>query len=100
VSARAGFTLIELLVVIAILSLMMGLSSMAFLRADSPRGPDLPGQLLALRREAIRAGHPRTRTLRRGDTVYVVTMLADGRAIADPTLHLDPSTGGAADATR
>jgi prepilin-type N-terminal cleavage/methylation domain-containing protein len=100
VSARAGFTLIELLVVIAILSLMMGLSSMAFLRAGASRAPDLPAQLLALRREAVHTGHPLTRALRRRETLYVVTVLPDGRVLADPALHLDPTTGVNADATR
>jgi prepilin-type N-terminal cleavage/methylation domain-containing protein len=93
VTARAGVTLVELLVVLAILAVTSSLASVAFRRADADRGRDADDQVLALRREAIIAGHPITRLVRRDSASYVVTVLADGRVAADNVLGIDPSTG-------
>jgi prepilin-type N-terminal cleavage/methylation domain-containing protein len=90
---RPGVTLVELLVVLAILAVTSSLASVAFRRADTLRGSEAGDQVLALRREAIVAGHAITRVVRRHPTPYVVTALADGRVIADSALDLDPSTG-------
>jgi prepilin-type N-terminal cleavage/methylation domain-containing protein len=90
---RAGITLVELLVVLAILAVTSSLASVAFRRADSTRGLDAGDQVLALRREAIAAGHSITRIVRRDSAAFVVTALADGRVVADSSLGIDPSTG-------
>lgn len=92
-TARAGVTLVELLVVLAILAITSSLASVAFRRADADRGRDAGDQVLVLRREAIIAGHPITRLVRRDSATYVVTALADGRVVADSALGVDPSTG-------
>jgi len=97
---RAGVTLIELLVVIAILAIVTGLSSVALRRAESPRGTDADHDLLTLRRDAIRAGTPLTRVVRRGTALHVVTALADGRMLSDSAMHVDPATGAFHDAAR
>jgi prepilin-type N-terminal cleavage/methylation domain-containing protein len=93
VTARSGVTLVELLVVMAILAVMSALSSVALRRADGARAADVAGQVLALRRDAIAAGRPVTRLVRREGEISAVTALADGRVLADSALRLDPATG-------
>jgi len=90
---RAGTTLVELLVVLAILAVTSSLASVAFRRVSSARDASAGDQVLALRREAIAAGHTITRLVRRDSTSYVVTALADGRVLADSALGVDLSTG-------
>jgi len=90
---RAGVTLVELLVVLAILALMSSLASVAFRSADPARQFDAGDQVLALRREALAAGHSITRVVRRDSASFIVTALADGRLVADSALDIDPSTG-------
>jgi prepilin-type N-terminal cleavage/methylation domain-containing protein len=92
-SARAGVTLVELLVVIAILALTTALSSVALRRSVTPREPDAGDAVRALRREAIGSGKAIMGLVRRDGVAYAVTVLADGRVVADPSLHLDPATG-------
>lgn len=96
---RCGVTLVELLVVLVILSLVTGLTSMVLRRIDAPREDDLEHQLLSVRRDAIRTGTSVTRVLHEGATRHVVTALADGRLLADSSMHIDPSTGIARHAT-
>jgi prepilin-type N-terminal cleavage/methylation domain-containing protein len=88
---RAGVTLVELLVVLAILAVTSSLASVALRRADTERQP--VDDVLALRREAIAEGHAITRVVRLDTTSYVLTVLADGRVVADSALGIDPSTG-------
>jgi len=90
---RSGVTLVELLVVLAILAITTSLASVALRRADSSRDVDANDQVLALRREAIATGHPITRVVRRDSASFIVTVLADGRVVADSALGIDPSTG-------
>jgi prepilin-type N-terminal cleavage/methylation domain-containing protein len=93
VTARTGATLVELLVVLAILAVTSSLASVAFRRAETGHDRDAGDQVLALRREAIAAGRPFTRLVRRDATSFVVTALPDGRVLADSVLRVDPSTG-------
>jgi prepilin-type N-terminal cleavage/methylation domain-containing protein len=93
VSARRGVTLVELIAVMAILALTTTLSSVALRRLDAPRTPDTDEALRALRRQALAAGRPVTSIVRREGTAHLVTVLADGRIIADGALHVDPATG-------
>ncbi len=90
---RAGVTLVELLVVLAILAITSTLASLAFRRADAAHELDAGDKVLALRREAIAAGHSITRVIQRDSASFIVTALADGRVVADATLGIDPSTG-------
>lgn len=92
-SARPGVTLVELLVVIAILAITTTLTSVALRRVDAAQPTDAGDQVLALRRDVITAGRPMTRFVRRDSATYLVTVLADGRVLADSALGLDPSTG-------
>ena len=84
-TARAGTTLVELLVVLTILAVTSSLASVAFRRAGSTHDASTGDQVLALRREAIAAGHAITRIVRHGSTASVVTALADGRVQAVTT---------------
>jgi prepilin-type N-terminal cleavage/methylation domain-containing protein len=93
VRQRTGVTLVELLVVIAIIAVMTTLSSVALRRIDAPASASAADQVLSLRREAIAAGRPITRVLRSDSVLHVVSVLADGRVLADSALRLNPSTG-------
>jgi prepilin-type N-terminal cleavage/methylation domain-containing protein len=99
VSARRGVTLVELLVVIAILGLVAGLSSVALRGMVAPREEGSAGQLLAMRREAIRTGRPHTGVVRAGATLHVVTAYADGRLLSEPALPADYLSESARHAT-
>jgi type II secretory pathway pseudopilin PulG len=85
--------MVELLVVLAIIAIMSSVASVAFRRAELSSSRDSAVEVLAIRREAIAAGHSITRLVRRDSTTFVVTALADGRVVADSALGIDPSTG-------
>ena len=76
-----GFTLIELMVVLLLFGLIIGVSSMAFVRfSTSPTTP--VADLQRARAEAIRSGAPRS--------VHGALFLPDGRAVGP---SVDPLTG-------
>ena len=98
----AGFTLVEVLVVIAILTLVCGVSGLAF---SSLRVPRDSARLLALRTArsaAIRTGRP-VRAVLPDDTggyrspLPAPLFLPDGRAVGPAA---DPLTGAPLDASK
>jgi prepilin-type N-terminal cleavage/methylation domain-containing protein len=93
VTIRAGVTLVELLVVVAILAITSTLTAVALRRIDRSRASDAADHVIALRRDAIAAGHVITRRVRHDDAIHLVTALPDGRVLADSALRLDPLTG-------
>jgi prepilin-type N-terminal cleavage/methylation domain-containing protein len=91
---RRGVTLVELIVVLAILSIVAGVTTLAFRRADlAPRVPVWVSAVAAARRAAIDSDRVVSLTIRVGDSVYAATALPDGSVIADAALGLDRLTG-------
>jgi prepilin-type N-terminal cleavage/methylation domain-containing protein len=91
---RAGVTLVELIVVLAILSVVAGVTTLAFRRADT--GPSVPLWVSAItqaRRVALDSARTVSLTVRVGDSVYAATALPDGSVVADPRLGIDRLTG-------
>jgi prepilin-type N-terminal cleavage/methylation domain-containing protein len=91
---RAGVTLVELIVVLAILSVIAGVTTLAFRRADT--GPGVPSWVSAVgaaRRTAIDSNRSVSLIIRVGNAVYAATALPDGSVIADAPLGIDRLTG-------
>jgi prepilin-type N-terminal cleavage/methylation domain-containing protein len=99
---RAGVTLVELLVVIAILSLIFGVSGLAFASLRVPRESEWIRALRRARAEAIQSGLP-TRTAIPPDSAMnrvllrAPLFLPDGRAVGSGA---DPLTGAPFDAAK
>jgi prepilin-type N-terminal cleavage/methylation domain-containing protein len=91
---RSGVTLVELIVVLAIVSLMAGVTTLAFRRADmTPRVAPWVSAMAAARRTAVDSDRTVSLTVRVGDTVYAATALPDGSVVADVALGIDRVTG-------
>jgi prepilin-type N-terminal cleavage/methylation domain-containing protein len=91
---RAGVTLVELIVVLAILSVIAGVTTLAFRHADpGPSVPSWVSAVAAARRTAIDSGRSVSLTIHVGDAVYAATALPDGSVIADAPLGIDRLTG-------
>jgi|SRR5579862_8518172 len=89
---RNGVTLVELIVVLAILSVMAGVTTLAFRRAD--RGPTVAPWVSAVagaRRTALDSDRSVTITVTVSDTLHAVTAMPDGTVISD--LPVDRLTG-------
>jgi type II secretory pathway pseudopilin PulG len=93
-------TLVELLVVLVILGITITLSSVALGKSEVARSADVSSQLLALRRDAIRTGRPETRSLLDSAGAHVVTVLPDGRVLAEPMFRVEPAAGALPRSTR
>jgi len=92
--SRRGVTLIELIVVLAILSLMAGVTTLAFRRADmTPRVVPWVSAIAGARRSAVDSNRTVSLTVRVGDNVYAATALPDGSIVADAALGIDRLTG-------
>jgi prepilin-type N-terminal cleavage/methylation domain-containing protein len=91
---RPGVTLIELIVVLAIVSIMAGVTTLAFRRAEmTPQVAPWVSAIAAARRTAVDSGRTVSLTVRVGDTVYAATALPDGSVVADAALGVDRITG-------
>jgi prepilin-type N-terminal cleavage/methylation domain-containing protein len=91
---RSGVTLIELIVVLAILSVIAGVTTLAFRRADTtPSTPTWVSAVAQARRIALDSARTVSLAVRVGDSVYAATMLPDGSVVADPRLGIDRLTG-------
>jgi prepilin-type N-terminal cleavage/methylation domain-containing protein len=96
---RPGVTLIELIVVLAIVSIMAGVTTLAFRRADlTPTVEPWVSAVAAARRTAVDSDRTVSLTVRVGDKVYAATALPDGSVVADPALGVDRLTGEVAHA--
>lgn len=78
-TSRRAMTLVELLVVIAILGTMTAISTVAIGNLDARGEPDASSEMLALKRDAVRARHAVTRLIAEDSLAVVVTALPDGR---------------------
>ncbi len=92
-SRRYGTTLIELLVVIAILGTLAGVAVLAVRRAPRVDSADAWLAIASARRRAMMAGAETTIVIIRGGVPLSVALYPDGRALADPSLSVDPLTG-------
>jgi prepilin-type N-terminal cleavage/methylation domain-containing protein len=91
---RTGVTLVELIVVLAILSVIAGVTMLAFRRAEPvPRAAPWMSAVAAARRTALDSARAVSLTVRIGDSVYAATALPDGSVIADTPLGIDRLTG-------
>jgi prepilin-type N-terminal cleavage/methylation domain-containing protein len=91
---RAGVTLVEFIVVLAILSVVAGVTTLAFRRADGgPLAPSWIGAVAQARRTALDSARAVNLTVRVGDSVYAATALPDGSVVADARLGIDRLTG-------
>jgi prepilin-type N-terminal cleavage/methylation domain-containing protein len=91
---RSGVTLVELIVVLAILSVMAGVTTLAFRRADmTPQVAPWVSAIAAARRTAVDSDRTVSLTVRIGDSVYAATALPDGSVVADAALGVDRVTG-------
>ena len=96
---RPGVTLIELIVVLAIVSIMAGVTTLAFRRADlTPTVEPWVSAVAAARRTAVDSDRTVSLTVRMGDKVYAATALPDGSVVADAALDVDRLTGEVAHA--
>jgi prepilin-type N-terminal cleavage/methylation domain-containing protein len=92
--SRAGVTLVELIVVLAILSVIAGVTTLAFSRAKpSVNSPAWQSTIAAARRTALDSARTVSLSVRVGDTIYAATALPDGSFIADPRLGIDRLSG-------
>lgn len=96
---RAGTTLIELLVVLTILATLAGVAALAMRRVLAPGPVDASVMINAVRRRAMTTGRETTLVVMSDGRPLAVALYPDGRALADPPLHLDPLTGRRADAS-
>ena len=94
VRQRAGVTLAELMVVIVILSVMAGVTAVAFARREpvTAANPTLAA-IAEARAEAISTGQPATIRLGAGDSLRLATVYPDGRVVTDASVSLDPLAG-------
>jgi prepilin-type N-terminal cleavage/methylation domain-containing protein len=97
---RAGTTLVELLVVLAILATLAGVAALAVRRTPRVDPADAWVTIAAARRRAMIAGAETTIVVMHNGAALSVALYPDGRALADPTLQLDPLTGRRLDARR
>jgi prepilin-type N-terminal cleavage/methylation domain-containing protein len=96
---RAGVTLVELIVVLAILSVMAGVTTLAFRRVDvTPQAAPWVSAIAAARRTAVDSNRTVSVTVPVEDNVYAATALPDGSVVADAALGIDRLTGEVAHA--
>jgi prepilin-type N-terminal cleavage/methylation domain-containing protein len=94
--SRAGVTLIELMVVLTILSVIAGVTGLAFRRAQPVRAVDVRMAAIARARQlAIDSGRTVTVLVDIDSVPTPVTARPDGTVIADASLHVDRLSGGA-----
>lgn len=91
---RRGVTLVELIVVLAILSVIAGVTTLAFRRAGPVTSAAAwESAIAAARRTAMDSARSVTLTIRIGDSLYAATALSDGSVVADAPLAIDRLTG-------
>jgi prepilin-type N-terminal cleavage/methylation domain-containing protein len=90
---RSGTTLVELLAVLAVIAILVSVASLAP-RAVAKIDQDDPYvRIDSARAAALRTASPRTLTLEFGGALRSVSILPDGRILADTSFHIDPHTG-------
>lgn len=97
---RRGVTLLELLAILLIVGTVASVVSLAVRHLDEPDPADPYTQVANARRDALADGAVRALVLRLHDRPAAVSVLPDGRVIADSALALDPLTGQRANAAR
>jgi prepilin-type N-terminal cleavage/methylation domain-containing protein len=91
---RRGVTLVEFIVVLAIISIIAGVTTLAFRRVEvSPGVPPWVSAVAQARRTALDSARAVSLTIRIGDAVYAATALPDGSVVADAVLSIDRLTG-------
>lgn len=90
---RNGTTLLELLVVILIMAIVAGVSVLALRPPEATPPGDVGAAIQTARRHALDLGHTVDTEVLIGGRSYLVTLLPDGRAIADTAVSLNRLSG-------
>lgn len=93
-TARRGASLVELLLVIALIAALTALSVPALSRQESPNSTTLLlREIAAARSHAVVTGRPHTIAVTWKEKLHLLTVLPDGRTVADPIIPIDPYSG-------
>lgn len=96
---RLAFTLAELLVVLVVLGILTGVVGVTLYRApEKVAVPEWQAVISAARDSALSYGATVTILVRRDSSVARVTVIPDGRVVADADLEVDLLTGAQRDA--